>query len=47
MQYINLSDDVEKQCVVDREEGTYLGHPTTALLEDEKRFIPFIPKGMV
>ena len=45
MQYINLSDDVEKQCVVDREEGTYLGHPTTALLEDDKTIYTVYPKG--
>lgn len=45
IQYINLTDEVEKQCIVDREEGTYLGHPTTALLEDDKTIYTVYPKG--
>ena len=31
---VDLASDVDRQVVVDREEGQYLGHPTTVLLED-------------
>jgi len=31
--------------VVDREEGQYLGHPTTVLLEDGKTILTIYPKG--
>ena len=34
-----------RQVVVDREEGQYLGHPTTVLLEDGRTIIAVYPKG--
>ena len=33
---IDLSADVGRQTVVDREAGQYLGHPTTVLLFDRR-----------
>lgn len=42
---IDLNDDTERQVVVDREEGQYLGHPTTVLLEDGRTMIAVYPKG--
>jgi len=42
---IDLADEEERRVVVDREEGQYLGHPTTALLEDKKTMICVYPKG--
>ena len=42
---IDLNDDVERQVVVDREPGQYLGHPTTCLLEDGKTMLCVYPKG--
>lgn len=33
------------QVVVDREEGQYLGHPTTTLLEDSSTILTVYPKG--
>ncbi|MCH2135581.1 MAG: GDSL-type esterase/lipase family protein [Phycisphaerales bacterium] len=39
-------DTVEEvQVVVDREEGQYLGHPTTVLLEDGQTMLCVYPKG--
>lgn len=35
----------ERQVVVDRETGQYLGHPTTLLLEDGKTILCVYPKG--
>jgi len=40
-----LSEDRERQVVVDREPGQYLGHPTTVLLEDGKTILCVYPKG--
>src|SRR5262245_41034957 len=42
---IDLNDQKERQVVVDREEGQYLGHPTTLLLEDGKTILCVYPKG--
>ncbi len=42
---IDLSHDLERQVVVDREPGQYLGHPTTVLLEDDQTVLCVYPKG--
>lgn len=42
---VDVSHDVQRQVVVDREPGQYLGHPTTVLLEDNKTMICVYPKG--
>lgn len=42
---IDLADHTERQVVVDREAGQYLGHPSTVLLEDNKTIICVYPKG--
>ncbi len=42
---IDLAGQTERQIVVDREAGQYLGHPTTVLLEDGKTIIAVYPKG--
>ncbi len=42
---IDLSQDSTRQVIVDREEGVYLGHPTTVLLEDNRTIIAVYPKG--
>jgi hypothetical protein len=34
--FIDLAHETERQVIVDRESGQYLGHPTTVLLEDHK-----------
>ena len=42
---IDLSGETDRQVVVDREAGQYLGHPTTVLLEDGRTMIIVYPKG--
>jgi len=42
---IDLDRESSRQVVVDREEGQYLGHPTTVLLEDGKTILAVYPKG--
>lgn len=42
---IDLNDHTSRQVVVDREEGQYLGHVTTCLLEDGKTILCVYPKG--
>lgn len=42
---IDLSGETERQVIVDREPGQYLGHPTTVLLEDGKTILAVYPKG--
>lgn len=42
---IDLNEETTRQVVVDREEGQYLGHPTTVLLEDGKTILIVYPKG--
>lgn len=44
-QTIDLNDELDRQVVVDREPGQYLGHPTTCLLEDGKTILCVYPKG--
>lgn len=43
--FLDLSRDRGRQITVDREPGQYLGHPTTALLEDGKTILCVYPKG--
>lgn len=42
---IDLAGQKERQVIVDREEGQYLGHVSTVLLEDGKTIIAVYPKG--
>ena len=42
---IDLAEQQQRQIVVDKEDGQYLGHPTTVLLEDGKTIIAVYPKG--
>ena len=42
---VDLTDETERQIIVDREPGQYLGHPTTVLLEDQRTMIAVYPKG--
>jgi hypothetical protein len=42
---IDLAGQTGRQVIVDREPGQYLGHPTTALLEDGRTVIAVYPKG--
>ncbi|MBM3312663.1 MAG: hypothetical protein FJY80_14285, partial [Candidatus Aminicenantes bacterium] len=42
---LDLASQAERQVVVDREPGQYLGHPTTVLLEDGKTILCVYPKG--
>ncbi len=45
MKYFDLNNDLTRQIIVDKEEGQYLGHVTTVLLEDQKTMIAVYPKG--
>jgi hypothetical protein len=42
---VDLNGHNELQTIVDRENGQYLGHPTTVLLEDGKTILCVYPKG--
>lgn len=42
---INLSKLKDKQVLIDKENGQYLGHPSTVLLDDEKTIYVVYPKG--
>lgn len=42
---VDLAQDPSRRSVVDREEGQYLGHPTTVLLDDGKTVLCVYPKG--
>jgi hypothetical protein len=42
---VDLAGQTERQVIVDREQGQYLGHPTTLLLEDGKTILCVYPKG--
>jgi len=42
---VDLAGDTSRQVIVDREEGQYLGHVTTVLLEDGKTILCVYPKG--
>ena len=42
---VDISKDAQRQFVVDRKKGQYLGHPTTVLLDDGKAILCVYPKG--
>ncbi len=42
---IDLAGETNRQVIVDREPGQYLGHPSTVLLEDGKTILCVYPKG--
>ena len=42
---IDLADQTDRQVIVDREDGQYLGHVSSILLEDNKTIIAVYPKG--
>lgn len=42
---LDLAGETNRQVIVDRERGQYLGHPTTVLLEDGKTMLCVYPKG--
>ena len=42
---LDLNDRTTHQVIVDREQNQYLGHPTTALLEDGRTILCVYPKG--
>ena len=42
---VDISGEKERQVIVDREAGQYIGHPTTVLLEDNKTMLTVYPKG--
>lgn len=42
---VDLAGETDRQIIVDREPGTYLGHPTTLLLDDNKTILIVYPKG--
>lgn len=45
IRHIDLAGETQRQVVVDREKGQYLGHPTTVLLEDGETMIAVYPRG--
>ncbi len=42
---LDLAHDTARQVLVDREQGVYLGHPTTVLLEDGRTMLCVYPRG--
>ena len=42
---IDLAQETDRQVIIDREPGQYLGHPTTVLLNDNRTMIAVYPKG--
>lgn len=42
--FIDISDIKEWQTIVDKEDGLYIGHPTTVLLSDGKTILAVYPK---
>ncbi len=42
---VDIASERERQVVVDREAGQYLGHPTTLLLEDGRTMLCVFPKS--
>ena len=42
---VDISEQKQRQVIVDREAGQYLGHPTTVLLEDNRTMLIVYPKG--
>jgi hypothetical protein len=45
LQFLDLDGQTNRQVVVDRQAGQYLGHPTTVLLEDGRTIIAVYPRG--
>ena len=43
--FVDLDGDKDRQVIVDKEAGQYLGHPSTVLLEDGKTILCAYPKG--
>ncbi|MDP6941591.1 MAG: sialidase family protein [Planctomycetota bacterium] len=43
--HLDLNDDSTRQTIVDREDGQYLGHVTSVLLEDGKTILATYPMG--
>ena len=43
--YIDLANETNRQVIVDKEKGQYLGHPTTTLLSNGKTVLCVYPKG--
>src|SRR5215467_2699367 len=42
---VDLATETQRQVIVDREPGQYLGHPTTVLLEDGRTMLIVYPKS--
>lgn len=42
---VDISGERERQVIVDRQAGQYLGHPTTLLLEDGRSLLCVFPQG--
>ena len=42
---MDLNQEKQRQVIVDKEKGQYLGHPTTLLLEDGETIFCVYPKG--
>ena len=42
---IDLANETDRQVVIDKEPGQYLGHPSTVLLDDGKTILVAYPKG--
>jgi hypothetical protein len=42
---VDLAEQKDRQVIVDKEAGQYLGHPTTVLLEDGRTILCVYPKG--
>ena len=45
LRWVDWADETNRQVVVDREPGQYLGHPTTVLLSDERSILTVYPLG--
>ncbi|EGT3616071.1 DUF4091 domain-containing protein [Clostridium perfringens] len=43
--FVDLSKDEDRQVLVDKEEGVYLGHPSTVLMDDKETIYAVYPKG--
>ncbi len=45
LRWVDWAGETHRQVVVDREQGQYLGHPTTVLLSDQRSILTVYPKG--
>ena len=43
--HLDLASETNRQVLVDREPGQYLGHPSTVLLEDGRTILCVYPRG--